>query len=273
MFKGIRVFHLLVIGFVPILVSCSSSDKDKKDESPSTLSQDPCQAFSFARTKIANGETCSVGSGESPLVRLILNSFDGAAVCTGTVIDSHTVLTAGHCFEGGVLSVDIETTAGTFTTSNYQVAPTYNGSGDIGTDDVAVVKTNESIPIAPVSLLLSENPTVGEEGFIGGYGEFAPGSIDSNPRAGKVVVAGLTDFEVVVRFQGEQSHPCQGDSGGPLIVVRNGQKAIVGVVSQSDPSVNVDNICQKGDITLYTGLRAPNVLNFIRAQAPNAGAL
>lgn len=256
-----------------LVAACSSGSDKKSDTSTPDTSLDACQAFSFARTKIAQGEVCSVGSTNSPLVRLSINSLSESGVCTGAVIDSNTILTAAHCIQGNVVSIDIETTAGTFTSQNFYYPQTYDDSGEIGLNDIAIVKVNANIPITPLPLLLSADPTVGEVGYIAGFGETSPGAIDDSPRAGEVVVAGVTSRSVVVKFQGDQSHPCQGDSGGPLVVIRGGKQVIAGVVSQSDPSVSESNICKPGDITLYTSLRYPDVLSFIQSLAPNASAL
>lgn len=257
---------------VSLLAACSSSSDDSDTDSGSG-SLDACEAFNFARTKIASGEVCSVGSQESPLVRLSISSFDGDGVCTGAVIDSTTILTAAHCFGPNVVSVTVETTNGNFTTSTFFVPSAYDDSGDVAFNDVAIVRTNTPIGITPMPLLVSSDPTIGETAYIAGFGENSPGSIDDLPRAGDAVIASVTNQHIVIRYQGNQSHPCQGDSGGPLVVLRGNNRAIVGVVSQSDPSVDTDNICRPGDITLYTNLRTPPVLSFLNTVAPNAGAL
>ncbi len=274
--KSINLFLILITALG--IISCTSSSDDKSDGGSSSdptpsLSLDSCQAFSFARTKIANGEVCSVGNQNSPLVRLSIEGLGFTGVCTGTVIDRNTVLTAAHCLQGDIISVVVESTAGSFLSRNFFVPSSYDDSGDVGIDDIGIVKTSIDIPINPLPLLLSSDPIIGESAYIGGFGERSPGSIDSSPRAGEVIVAGLTSNSVIVRFQGDQAHPCEGDSGGPLVVDRNGQRAIVGVVSQSDPSVRLDNICRPGDITLYTSLTKSSVLSFINQLAPNAGAL
>jgi hypothetical protein len=43
---------------------------------------------------------------------------------------------------------------------------------------------------------------------------------------------------------------------------------IVGVVSQSDPSVSEEQVCSKGDMTLYANAQSPDISSFIAAQVP-----
>jgi secreted trypsin-like serine protease len=80
----------------------------------------------------------------------------------------------------------------------------------------------------------------------------------------------VTDNHVRIDFRGGESHPCRGDFGGALFVEQDGGLAIVGVVSQSDPSVSADQICSKGDMTLYTNTQSSAVSDFIISQARDA---
>jgi len=260
------------------LAACSSSDDDDSgSDNGSDLSANACSAFNFSRSKIANGQTCSSSGNPSPLVRLAIRALEGQGVCTGTVIDNDKILTAAHCLEGTILSIDVETDIGVRNGVSYVVPSTYRGEfssfGEVAIDDIGIVFTSEAIGIAPSPILVSQSPAIGENAFIGGFGENKPGSLDATPRAGNVVIASVTPNHVFVRFEGDQAHPCRGDSGGPLVVTRSGANAIVGVVSQSDPSVDPDTICRRGDITLYTNVRSPSVLSFLAEFAPNAGAL
>lgn len=261
-------------------IACSSdSDNDagnSNSELPPSLTSS-CGAFNFNR-KIANGEECRVGSANSPLVRLLISGLGGEGICTGTVIDNNIILTAAHCLEGVILNITVETTSGNKAVQNYVVPQTYrdepSGNSSVAFDDVALVITSEAIGIQPMPLLITRSPSIGTSGFIGGYGENAPGSLDATPRAGRAVVTRVTTDHVDVRFEGNQAHPCRGDSGGPLVVAEGeAPLAIVGVVSQSDPSVPENRICRPGDVTLYANLRAPSVLAFLGRFAPNAGAL
>jgi len=261
-------------------IACSSDSDEGEDSNPvlpPSLTSS-CGAFNFNR-KIANGEECRVGSTDSPLVRLLISGLSGEGVCTGTVIDNNIILTAAHCLEGVILNITVETTAGNKAVENYAVPQTYrdvpSGNTTVAFDDVALIFTREAIGIQPMPLLITKSPAIGVSGFIGGYGETAPGSLDATPRAGRANVTSVTNDHVEVRFEGNQAHPCRGDSGGPLVVSEGilSTKAIVGVVSQSDPSVPEERICRPGDITLYTNLRSPSVLAFLGRFAPNAGAL
>ncbi|HMO18522.1 MAG TPA: trypsin-like serine protease [Oligoflexia bacterium] len=271
-FQNFLVLFLVFLSFF-LVSACSSDDDDSGSGSNNPgFSAGACSAFNFSRSKIVNGLTCSRSGNPSPLVRLEIRSLQGQGVCTGMVIDNDKILTAAHCLEGTILSVNVETDVGVRTGARFAVPSTYR-TNPVSIDDVAIVFTNESIGIQPRPILVSQSPSVGETGFIGGFGENARGQLDSTPRAGKAIVTNVTSNHVTVRFEGDQAHPCFGDSGGPLVVERGGVRPIVGVVSQSDPSVRPDTFCRPGDITLYTNMRAPSVLSFLAQFAPNAGAL
>jgi hypothetical protein len=271
-----RLKNLLVLMMLVSLFGACSSSSDDNDSNTNVPSLNACGAFNFSRTKIANGEVCSV-SGPSPLTRLVINSLEGQGVCTGVVIDNDKVLTAAHCVEGTVLGLSIETTSGPVPASRFVFPGSYRfeqtSQGPLGFDDIAIVFASRDMGIQPMPILVTQSPAVGEGAFVGGFGENSPGSLDQLPRAGNVIVTNVTTEHITIRFEGNQAHPCQGDSGGPLVVDRDGVKFITGVVSQSAPSVPEDRICRPGDITLYTNVRAPSVLGFLGTNAPNAPAL
>ncbi len=276
---NMRLKSVLVLLYLVFSVFACSSDSDKDGDSSSgnVSQQNACAAFNFAREKIANGEVCTVASENSPLVRLLINSLRGTSICSGAIIDNDKVLTAAHCVEGTILGITIQTTAGNVSASRYVFPSTYRdevvGGGVVGFDDIAIVFSAEAMGISPMPILISESPRVGEEASVGGFGETSPGSLDARPRAGNVIVAGVDQNHITVRFEGNQSHPCQGDSGGPLVVGRSGSRVVTGVVSQSAPGVRPDQICRPGDITLYTNVRAQTVLDFLGRYAPDAPAL
>jgi hypothetical protein len=266
---------LVSIVLVSLLGACSSSSDDN-DSNSNVPSLNACNAFNFSRTKIANGEVCSV-SGSSPLTRLVVNTLQGQGVCTGVIIDNDKVLTAAHCVEGTVLSLSIETTSGPVPASRFVIPSSYRfeqtSQGPISFDDVAIIFASRDMGINPMPILATQSPMVGEAAFVGGFGENSPGSLDQLPRAGNVVVTDVTTDHITIRFEGNQAHPCRGDSGGPLVIDRDGVKFVTGVVSQSAPGVPEDRICRPGDITLYANVRAPSILGFLGTNAPNAPAL
>lgn len=88
--------------------------------------------------------------------------------------------------------------------------------------------------------------------------------------AGRTIVDDVSDNHIFTDYTRSQEYPCRGDSGEVLFIANGREIGIVGVVSQSDPSVDVDDIYTPGDRTLYTSVRDPSVAAFIRANVTYA---
>ncbi|HQH28743.1 MAG TPA: trypsin-like serine protease [Oligoflexia bacterium] len=259
------------------LSACSGDDDDEDSDDDIIFTQDACSAIGL---KIANGTACTLGDtpAASPIVRLsIITAGGGLGTCTGTVIDSNIVLTAAHCFMDGFVGVQVDTFTGSFGVNQVVVHPQFDASdyelGGVLHNDAALVFTDQGMGVATAPLLYSRAPILGEEAIVAGFGETFPGSDTGQIYAGNAVVSGLTTQHVVIDYTREQSHPCAGDSGGPLLLNVGGAQTISGIVSQSDPSVEIDNICRPGDETLYTNVQDPAIFGFIQQYAPNASVL
>jgi len=238
-----------------------------------------CNSIGYGKSlKVAAGEQCLVesSSDSSSVVKLFL--FSGGNLigsCTGTVISSTAVLTAAHCFQAPALGVTIRAvTDGTkvdVPVSRIVIHPDYAISdSDISFNDVAIAFTSSPLPVSAMPILLSRAPEVGENSIVAGYGQTKnDGPAVEDVVAGRAVVRIVTDNHVRIDFRLGESHPCQGDSGGALFVEEDDGLAIVGVVSQSDPSITEDQVCSKGDMTLYTNTQSTGVYDFITSQVPN----
>jgi secreted trypsin-like serine protease len=137
-------------------------------------------------------------------------------------------------------------------------------------NDAAIIRFANPLPAPSAPVLLSRSASDGESAVVAGYGQTSPGASTTDELyAGGAVVRSVTDYHVRIDFTDNESHPCRGDSGGALFVKSGGGLAIAGVVSQSDPSVPEETICEVGDKTLYTNVDAPSVSSFITSQVPD----
>ncbi|MCB0358069.1 MAG: trypsin-like serine protease [Bdellovibrionales bacterium] len=268
----------ILIGFA---LACGGGSGSGSDETPTTLAA-TSNACNLVGLKVANGQTCEPGEdpSASSLVKLEIFNTDGTAgLCTGTVIDSTTILTAAHCLFNPAF-ITIETFGGTFSAVSYSVQSGFGAepspfdpSVPLFFNDAALVFTDVPLPVRITPILFSRAPEVGEEVLIGGFGEVSPGGSSGAAVAGAATVTAVTPNHITISFSDGQAHPCQGDSGGPILFRVGNSLAVGGVVSQSDPSVDPGTVCRPGDITLYTNLQSAATAQFLAEGAPDAPLL
>jgi len=198
-----------------------------------------------------------------------------SGVCTGTVVSPTTVLTAAHCFYGGVSSIQIVTTVKgkqyTIPARSYTIHPQFGASGNVMFNDIAIVRASQRLSAPSSPILLSRSPAEHEDSLVAGYGQTEnDGPAQANVYAGRAIVDDVSDNHIYIDYTQSQAHPCKGDSGGALFIANGSGIAIVGVVSQSDPSVDEEDVCEPGDRTLYTNVRDPSVEAFLRANVTDA---
>lgn len=228
--------------------------------------------------KVVNGERCPrTGASDTTSVvkvELLVAGFT-AGVCTGTVIAPTAVLTAAHCLQGAQGAVVVTTANGQSTAIPARSLTVHPGfglsSGNYYVNDVAIIRTAKPLNAPRAPILISRSARQGEEALVAGFGKTGPDdSSTGDIYAGRAVVSSVTDNHVRIDFTSDEAHPCFGDSGGALFVKEATGLAIVGVVSQSDPSVAEDNICRVGDKTLYTNMDKNSVSSFVLSVVPEA---
>ena len=270
------LFKTLFFSILCLLASSACGGGGGGDSEP-PFTQDPCLAIGL---KIANGKDCSIGTNPhaSPLVRLTIYEPGGyVGTCSGVVISDKAVLTAGHCLEDGYLSITVGTFAGSSSASSVVVHPEFDTTdfyqGGVIKNDVAIVFVAHSLGVNTAPILHSQAPFIGEEVVIAGFGETSPGGDYGTIVAGNAFVSQLSTQSIAISYQGDQSHPCSGDSGGPMLINVSGRQAVAGIVSQSAPGVDLKKVCEPGDVSLYTNLEDPQILNFITQHVSNASLI
>jgi secreted trypsin-like serine protease len=191
------------------------------------------------------------------------------SICTGSVINATTVLTAAHCVDPAVVGAGnvFEVYAGTtmFSTPALAVASTaFDPQFDINNlqngHDIAVLKLAQPTTLTP--LAVNRGPVGTGPVRLVGFGmntHINHAAIPNGVGTKRVVVApvnGADDKFIQIGDTSRQT--CHGDSGGPAFQTINGQEVIVGVTSfGSDLSANA--VCFFGG----TDTRVDSYLGFI----------
>lgn len=198
---------------------------------------------------------------------------DGTTVglCTGTLIGTHTVLTAGHCVAeaGGVATPErMSFVLGDQRHAVQRVAlkDGYDATR-VPSGDLAVLELVGNIPdLRPMRVSLTP-PVVNEPVVLIGYGRYTDAMTgDQQKRVGTNQVAQITaTWFSMTGASGDDSGVCHGDSGGPTLAARGGAMVVAGVHSTAtcdhQPTVNgVD-----GDVSRDT--RVDAYLDFVKAAA------
>ncbi len=247
-----------------LLAGCGGSGGGESDSGPN-LATNSCDAIGL---KIFTGESCS-GVERSPVVRIVTLLAGGLqGECSGTVITPLHVLTAGHCFPGGVQavrSISVSVGGSEIAGVGLAVHPDYleDFANQAIFSDVAVIELASSVAVSPLPLLLSDGVAAGEVIDIFGYGLDEQGTLGVL-QSGQMAVDSVTENHLVAIYGDSGSNTCQGDSGGPAIQRTAAGPAIVGITSTGSASAR----CGKGDVSLFANVQNPSLSSFIRGVAP-----
>jgi hypothetical protein len=170
--------------------------------------------------------------------------------CSGTVIDPHFVLTAGHCIVPEIArgaSVVIGSTAAAPTAAIpvalSRVDPAYDPV--TRTHDAALLVLAGAAPVAPVPLA-AVGPSLGASVKMVGWGETAGDAGDYGTKRTGTALVVATDA-LTFQVGPGPSLPCTGDSGGPALLSLNGAESIVGITSHGDPACVVSASYTRAD--------------------------
>ncbi len=221
-------------------------------------------------TRVLNG-TPVESSAIPQLVQVINTEGENTLACTGSVIDSQHVLTAGHCAQGQG-TITVQNALFTATVIKAAVHPGYFEDQNVLAifNDVAVLEVS-TLPVPSLPVIAQDQALTDYElsGVLYGFGVSASDS-DGNLQGGAVTIAETTPNHLLsTPADGDTASSCNGDSGAPLVASTTyegqlvfGIKALVSTGSTAD--------CGSGDITYYTNLSAPGIAEFIQGQAPQA---
>jgi secreted trypsin-like serine protease len=201
--------------------------------------------FTLSRRPIINGSVDTVHTSVVALTMHIYGTYE--QFCTGTVIATRAILTAGHCIkESGLQPTEVTVYFGQTVgiggqmipvTAGY-VHPNYYLSGNgAPVNDVAVLILGQDAPVAPMAWQgTTLGNIIGQTVTLVGYGVTDAASQTGNGTR-RVVDQAVSDMDdMYLYYQGGSSGTCQGDSGGPMFLNVGGTETVVGVTSFGDQS-------------------------------------
>ncbi|WP_067574424.1 serine protease [Nocardia acidivorans] len=215
---------------------------------------------------VANGAVVGgtrVSPGEAPYV-VSLRDSRNFHFCGGSILDSRTIVTAGHCVYDNNIQIYVYTGSlsisggSRHTVQSVRLHPAYSPKPIM--NDVAVLILDSPIEfgryVQPVPLA-TDRPVPGTRGMIAGWGQTGADKAVSQEllKAEVSVIDGnkcreiygsekITDNHLCT-FAARDIGPCMGDSGGPFIA--NGQLA--GIISWGRP-------CAVGYPDVYTSVHS-----------------
>jgi secreted trypsin-like serine protease len=163
------------------------------------------------------------------------SSIDGWG-CSGTLIGSRYVLTAGHCAEGlGNTQGRFFANGQSYSTSRVFVHPQYNSN--TLANDIAIFELNRDVAGVAPSEIFRGTPKVGQLLTLVGFGAGGNGDSGHNgdygiKRVGTTPIDGVESKLITWEFDNNsESNTAPGDSGGAAFVSVNGTQYLAGVTS------------------------------------------
>jgi V8-like Glu-specific endopeptidase len=195
----------------------------------------------------------SLDTGDPSVVMVLAqgSASTGSAICTGSVVSPHVVLTAAHCVSPQVAPAGATFAIFTGTDVNdtaqqsnpalwHEVKETHydtafnvnnlNGGHDIA---VVILKQGLNVPLLPINRTALVAAQRNQSVRMIGYG-ITSGSDTTGKSAGtkRQTSTTLSQFDTSFLYFYDGAHQtCEGDSGGPALMKVGGVETIMGVVS------------------------------------------
>ncbi len=218
--------------------------------------------------KIRGGTACAL-PGQSPVVVFIATQRGGPGLyCSGTLISPTRILTAAHCLPSDVTRVSVpvwqaDGSARELRASGWVAHPEYQQTPAGFLNDVGIVMLSSPLPATPMPLLVSSPSATGQQVFVAGWG-----GPDYELAVGHNRITTVNALHLGYVYDGNRANTCAGDSGGPMYRAVGGTHGVVGITSSG-----TNDTCEAGDVSLFTNIQTPKVLDFIRGHAPDAAVI